>query len=238
MRLHRFYIDKYLGADRTLLQDRDLMHQWRSVFRYNVGSEVLLFDGRGGEYVYIIETIDNREAWVRLLEERGGVVPKNKITLFISLIKKDNLELVIEKATELGVSKIVPVLSERSEKKGFNLERAKRIVIEASEQCGRADVPEITSIKQLVDSIEEAEGEIIVFDPSGESFELKAKSLEGQQTSSSKLKTLSLFVGPEGGWSPKELELFKNGKAQILSVGPLILRAETAAIAALSLLTL
>lgn len=230
MRLHRFYIDKYLGADRTLLQDRDLMHQWRSVFRYNVGSEVLLFDGRGGEYVYIIETIDNREAWVRLLEERGGVVPKNKITLFISLIKKDNLELVIEKATELGVSKIVPVLSERSEKKGFNLERAKRIVIEASEQCGRADVPEITSIKQLVDSIEEAEGEVIIFDPTGTPPPSPLPLIRGGGTT----PPVSLFIGPEGGWSPKELELFKNGKVQVLCLGPLVLRAETAAIAALA----
>ncbi len=237
MRLHRFYIKKDLGSDRTLLQDRDLMHQWRSVFRYNVGSEVVLFDGRGSEYLYVIETINNREAWVRLLEERGGVVPKNKISLYISLIKKDNLELVIEKATELGVSKIIPILSERSEKKGFNLERAKRIAIEASEQCGRADVPEINSIKQLADSIEETEGGVIILEPSSTS-PLTPLLAKKRGTENYNLESVNLFIGPEGGWSPKELDLFKQKEAQVYSLGSLVLRAETAAIAALSLLVL
>lgn len=229
MRLHRFYINIPLEYKKTLIKDERLIHQWRDVFRYNVGSEVVLFDGSGNEFDAVIETINNREANVRLVEERKGIIPKNKITLYISLIKKDNLELVVEKATELGVSKIIPILSERSEKKSFNLERAKKIAIEASEQCGRADVPEITSIKQLVDSIEEAEGETIVFDPSGDSLH------------NSKLinhNSCSLFIGPEGGWSPKELDLFKDKNAQVYSLGTLILRAETAVIAALSLLTL
>lgn len=239
MRLHRFYINKGLGNHRTLIQDRDLLHQWRSVFRYNVGSEVILFDGSGNEFDAVIESLNNREAWVRLLEERGGIIPERKIGLYISLIKRDNLELIIQKATELGVSKIVPILSERSEKKGFNLERAKRIAVEASEQCGRADVPEITSIKQLVDSIEEAEGEVIIFDPSGAPFSKNNSPLipllqQEREAENYSLQSINLFIGPEGGWSPKELELFKNGKAQVFSLGPLVLRAETAAIAALA----
>lgn len=234
MRLQRFYINFPLEHTRETLKDERLIHQWRNVFRYNVGSEVILFDGSGNEYDSVIEKLNNREAEVRLVSERKGIVPERRILLFQSLIKKDKMEWVIEKATELGVSKIVPIVSERSEKKGFNLERAKKIAIEASEQCGRADVPEITSSQQLAASIQECEGKIIAFDPSGESLELGAKSLERKKESealSSKLAPLSLFIGPEGGWTEKELEIFKQKEAKILSLGPLTLRAETAAIA-------
>lgn len=234
MRLHRFYINFPLEHTREVIKDERLIHQWRNVFRYNVGSEVIVFDGGGQEYDAVIEKLNNREAEVRLVSERKGTVPDKKITLCQSLIKKDKMEWVVEKATELGVSKIIPIVSERSEKKGFNIDRANKIAIEASEQCGRANVPEIESSQQLEASIGSCEGEIIVFDPSGSPF--------SSSLISNNYNLASIFVGPEGGWSEKELELFKQkarpnasgGRgAQVLSLGPLTLRAETASIAAL-----
>lgn len=237
MRVHRFFIKERVVADKFCISDERLIHQWRNVFRYNVGSQVVLFDGSGGEFDAVIERMTNREADVSIISKRKGVIPEKKIVLFQSLVKKDNMEWIAEKATELGVSKIVPVLSERSEKKGLNIERLEKIIVEASEQCGRADVPEMGSIEQLATSIEGLEGEFVVFDSSGESLELRAKSLEKRSdsdTSSSKLQALSLFVGPEGGWSETEIEKFKKAGAQVCSLGKLTLRAETAAIAALS----
>lgn len=231
MRLHRFYINFPLEHTREKIKDERLIHQWRDVFRYNVGSEVLLFDGSGQEYDAVIEKLSNREAEVRLVSERKGIVPDKKITLFQSLIKKDKMEWVIEKATELGVSKIVPIVSERSEKKGFNIERAKKIAIEASEQCGRADMPVLESSKQLVDSIKDCEGQIIIFDPSGSVF------VPSNLTTNYSLPT-TIFIGPEGGWTDKEIERFKDLKIEIFSLGKLILRAETAAIVALGALKL
>ncbi len=231
MRLHRFYIDKPIEYRTFSIKDERLIHQWRDVFRYNVGSQVVLFDGSGNEFEAVLESINNREAEVIIGEQRKWIVPKDKITLCVSLIKKDNLELVVEKATELGVSKIIPIISERSEKKGFNLERAKKIAIEASEQCGRADVPEIKEVMNLESGIMNCNEDIIVFDPSGITTPPPSPLPLGEGAEGE----VSIFIGPEGGWSPKELEIFKNKKARIYSMGLLVLRAETAAIAALSL---
>lgn len=229
MRLHRFYISQKIEHTKTIIKDEKLIHQWRNVFRYNIGSEVILFDGGGQECDAVIEKMNNREAEVRLVSERKGIVPEKKIILYQSLIKKDKIEWVVEKATELGVSKIVPIVSERSEKKSFNIERAKKIAIEASEQCGRADVPEIESIMGLEECIMDEKGEKIIFDLNGESF------------SSSIIHNtypISLFIGPEGGWSPSEIEKFKDLNIKIYSLGKLTLRAETAAIVALGVLGL
>lgn len=225
MRLHRFFVDKPLEHTHEIIKDERLIHQWRDVFRYNIGSEIILFDGKGSEFDSVIEKMNNREAEIRLVSERKGIVPDKKIILYQSLIKKDKMEWVVEKATELGVSKITPIISERSEKKGFNIERAKKIAIEAAEQCGRADVPEIGEIVNLIEMLKSCENAII-FDPSGSSFD--CLNLEA---SYSKLTTI--FIGPEGGWTEKELETFKQKGAQMFSLGPLTLRAETAAIAAL-----
>ena len=229
MRLHRFYINTPLEHTKTQVRDESLIHQWRNVFRYNVASEVILFDGSGQEYDAVIEHLSNREATVRLVRERKGVVPEKNITLLISLIKKDKLEWIVEKATELGVSKIVPIISERSEKKGFNIGRARKIMIEAAEQCGRADVPEIGQIMNLEACIMNYAENALVMDPS-------AAPVHNSHFITH--NSLSIFVGPEGGWTEKEIERFKEAKMEIFSLGKLTLRTETAAIAALTVLGL
>jgi len=229
MRLHRFFLDNPIEHTKTVIKDERLIHQWRDVFRYNVGSEVIVFDGSGTEFDAVIEKMTNREAEIRLVSERKGIVPDREVVLYQSLIKKDKMEWVVEKATELGVSKIISIISERSEKKGFNLERARKIAIEASEQCGRADVPVIESSQQLVASIKDLEGEIIVFDKDNSSPTPSLTTREGATP-----PPVSIFIGPEGGWTEREIEIFKQKGAQVLSLGSLTLRAETAAIVALA----
>jgi 16S rRNA (uracil1498-N3)-methyltransferase len=228
MRLHRFYINKPIEGENVEVKDEELLHQWRNVFRYNTGSEIVLFDGSGFEFYALIEKLSNREAELRVVSKKEGIVPKNKITLYQSLIKKDKMEWVVEKATELGVSKIVPLLSERSEKKGFNIERARKIAVEASEQCGRTDVPKIGEVIQLNEAIEKAEN-AVVFDKNGIAPPPNPLP-EGEGVP----KETSIFIGSEGGWSEKELNLFKQKGAEILSLGPLTLRAETAAVVAIA----
>ena len=141
------------------------------------------------------------------------------------------MEWVVEKATELGVSKIVPIISDRSEKKGFNIERARKIAVEASEQCGRADVPEIREVENLEASIKNYSS-AVVFDSSGITKGDPWPEPSGQRS------PLVIFIGPEGGWTSKEIERFKKEKMEIFSLGNLILRAETAAITALATLIL
>src|SRR3989344_3031214 len=116
MRLHRFFIDKRIeGREITVTEER-LINQWKNVFRYKIGDRVLIFDGNGKEFLGEILGIMNHEVRIMVLETKEGKMPEKRIILCQSLIKKDNMEWVVEKATELGVSKIIPILSERSEK--------------------------------------------------------------------------------------------------------------------------
>ncbi len=243
MRLHRFYLNTELKGKRVKIDDEVIVHQWRNVFRYNVGNQVVLFDGSGFEYVCTINVLNNREAEVEVLEKRGSIIPKNKITLFQAIVKKDKMEWVVEKATELGVSKIVPTISERSEKKNINMERLRKIAIEASEQCGRGDVPEVGESVDYEECIMNyGKGAFIFHTTSPLATPDPLLDLgEGENIfhdSKFKLHNSVLFIGPEGGWSEKEVELAKAHGAQIHSLGPLTLRAETAAIAALAKLVI
>ncbi len=154
-------------------------------------------------------------------------MPTRKIRLFTALVKKDNFETIAEKATELGVTDVIPVLAERSEKKGLNEKRLKKIVIEASEQSGRGDVPAIHAVidlKMAIESLGE-DARAVAFHTEGELFDRKDVPND---------EDVSVFIGPEGGWSPDELDMFHKHDVPVRCLGPQVLRAETAVIAALS----
>lgn len=231
MRIHRFYIGTPILDKKIEISDRELIHQWKSVFRYNVGSQVILFDGSGKDFLCIITLLSNSSTSVEVVEELdGGEKPKRDVTLCMALIKKDNFELIAEKATELGVTRIIPILCERSEKKNLNMERIRKIVIEASEQSGRGTVPEIREIRELGELLQEGN--------------LPNKKLlmhlDGKHINDviDNEEEIAIFIGPEGGWSENELMVFKTFGVDNISLGSQVLRAETAAIATLSLLLL
>ncbi len=240
MRLHRFLIEEVIGgAEEIMITDSELIHQWKNVFRFTTGTRLILFDGSGFEYLGLIDRLSNLGAKVRILsKEDKNNVPYPEICLFAALIKKDNFEWIIEKATELGVSQIVPVLCDRSEKKGLNMVRAKKIMKEASEQSGRVKLPRLNepqALEDLLKSIKIGDEEnlkIFSIDPKGK---IKFGNLASKWK---EVKEIGVLVGPEGGWSERELELFRLKKIPIYSLGPQILRAETAAIAVASLLIL
>lgn len=234
MRLHRFYIKTPISGDTFDITDRDLVHQWRSVFRYNVGSQVILFDGSGIDYLCILTSLRNLGATVSVIKKTqtpDGTSRKN-VWLCMALIKKDNFELAVQKASELGASHIVPVICEHSEKRKLNMDRMQKIAVEASEQSGRGDIMTVHPIMKLSDLLQSGvlPQEKVVFHPTGISFK--------QYRDSTKEVSFALFVGPEGGFSDKELELFKTYNMPVVSLGSQILRAETAAIAVSSLFLL
>ncbi|MFA5841490.1 MAG: RsmE family RNA methyltransferase [Candidatus Paceibacterota bacterium] len=227
MRLHRFYIKEKIGdKEKIIVQDERIVHQWRNVFRMVVGEKVVLFDGSGSDYISEITSLGKNEAEVSITERKKGIIPDREVWLFFSLIKKDNVELVLQKCTEVGAAHFVPMISERSEKKGLNVERAEKILIEASEQCGRSDVPELREITSLSDAVKKYKDELklVAFDYSGLSYFPKPVH-----------HPLGLFVGPEGGFTENEIALFKENKIPVYSLGSLTLRAETAAITASAL---
>lgn len=221
MRLHRFFIEQKIGEEKNVvIRDIELFHQLKNVFRYNVGSQVILLDNSGFEFGSIILSFAKGELKFEIFKKTQGLVPKRNIHLFQSLIKKDNFEWVLEKGTELGVSNFTPLLSERSEKKGLNMERGRKIIKEASEQSGRGELPELHELRKLPELLENPPENAVVFDSSGSPF----------STFNFTLSTFNLLIGPEGGWGDKELQMFREKSIPIYSLGKQTLRAETAAI--------
>jgi 16S rRNA (uracil1498-N3)-methyltransferase len=245
MRLHRFYISEKVGDEKEItLTDPELIHQMVNVFRFGTADKVILFDGSGFEFEAEIITVTKKEIKFNIIKvsEKDMKQEKN-ISLYISLIKKSNFELAAEKCTEVGVSEIHPIISERSEKKDLNIERLNKIVKEASEQSGRVTLPEVFDINSLEEAVTQAvsEGkECVTFHTDSDALtspnlfnrprhqnDTPSSSDEGDSS-----KPTAAFVGPEGGWSEAEINLFKKNNFKILSLGQNILRAETAAIVA------
>ncbi len=225
MKLHRFFVEGKIPKEGEFsVTNETLLNQWRNVLRMEEGSNVVLFSGDGSESLCEFVSLSKKNALLKVIETKKGLVLEREVTLYIALIKKDNFELVLEKATELGVSHIVPVQADRSEKKGVNYDRAKKILREASEQSGRAVVPTISEII----SVEKLPSDVIVFDPRGE---ISAREYFTRHTTA----PVALFIGPEGGFTDTEMDFFRARNIPVVSTGPQILRAETAAIVALTL---
>lgn len=233
MRTHRFFIKQQIGTTKKIeIEDMKLAHQWKKVLRFQVGQEVILFDNTGMEYRAVVSRIGNKDAEVQIVSgRRGEGTQPIPVFMYVALAKRDAFEWVLEKGTELGVTGFVPVLTERSEKKKLNHERAQKIIIEASEQSGRVFLPEVFEPIDLSETLHGLglPGITIALDPRGGSFDPK-EYRRGER--------VNVFIGPEGGFTEKEITLFKENNIPVLALGKSVLRFETAAIAAGSLLIL
>lgn len=230
MRLHRFFVSEPIdGRESVVFHDAGLAHQFRNVFRFTVGGQVILFDNSGYEYHAMISELQIDSVTFSIISKREGESdPSRELHLFFSMIKKDKFEWILEKGTELGVTTFCPIISDRSEKKNINLERAEKIIREASEQSGRTILPTIEEPKNLSDVLFQ-EFPCFAFDPKGDVF-----TVEHAQ----KYSPLGIFVGPEGGWTEREIFLFKQNDVRVYSLGSPILKAETAALAISALILL
>lgn len=240
MRLHRFYIYEHnlnehlCSGDQFILGDKNIQHQLLKVLRYKPGQKIVLFNGDGFEYTTVLEDIlESREVKLKIIDkEQNLTIPKKEVILCQSLIKKDNFDWIVQKATEIGVSKIVPIISERSEKKTLNIERINRIAIEAAEQSGQGSLTCLSEIVSLEDFFINNSSPVVVFHREGKPFH------EYMNQEDQKREPVSIFIGPEGGWSQTELDTFTKHRTEMLTLGKNILRAETAAIVASALFLL
>ncbi|MBI2013865.1 MAG: 16S rRNA (uracil(1498)-N(3))-methyltransferase [Candidatus Colwellbacteria bacterium] len=230
MKLHRFIINETLESGKLLrVSDEDVVKQIRNVLRLRIGDKLVLGDGASCEAVAEIQDFGNGFIMFKVLEiSQNKSESEADITLYCSVLKRDNFELVVQKTTEVGIKEIVPIVAKRTVKLNLNLERLRIIAKEAAEQSGRAVVPKIHEVISFNEAVKNAGGVMInhntLFDISGEpinDLKLKTKNLK-----------LNLWVGPEGGWDESELTAAKEAGFKIVSLGKLTLRAETAAIIA------
>jgi 16S rRNA (uracil1498-N3)-methyltransferase len=230
MRLHRFYVLQPLGEE-VVIEDVPTIKQWLKVFRYTQGDSVIVFNGDSYEYVYQLQETSHTRCVLTLIEKKPGLISTRKSYLYLACIKKDLFELVCEKATECGVTDIIPIITDRTEKKHLNEERLRTIIKEASEQSGRGNILTLHSTVTLRDALTHVHTLTSIDN-------IYVATLFGQpiadilkQPRKEEPTPLAFFVGPEGGWTPEEESLFEHDNLQRVSLGNTTLRAETAGIA-------
>ena len=228
--MHRFYLQQELNKEILIVKDRSLVHQIKDVLKIIKGEQVVFFSDApeylGFDFTFELKNIEAGSAAFmprEKLENRRE--SSKKLVLYQSLIKKDKFEWVLEKATEVGVAEIVPMISARSEKKSINIPRCQITLKEAAEQSGRAIIPKL----QNEISFEKA---ILMAQNSGHKTYFADVSEKENMVRGAGDKHTNLFIGPEGGWEEREIFSAQRANSEIISLGRLTLRSETAAVIA------
>ncbi len=229
MARRRFYVDSVRGGQAELAGEA-ARHLAR-VLRAETGQRYEISDGRAAYLAEVASAGKDRVAF-RILEELPSREPALAVTLLAALVKFDRFEWVIEKATELGVAEIVPVEAERSEKGLLEaarkrVDRWRRVAFESGQQARRLRPPVIADPRRLAENLDPAGTRYFLEEESGAVPLAHTAGTGGE---------FALAVGPEGGWTEAERARFNAAGWQAVSLGPFILRAETAAIAAVSVL--
>jgi len=225
----RLYHPNSIVENSTNLLSKEHTHYVVNVMRLKRGSIINFFNIEG-EWESEIVFLEKERVEVKFLKKVKEPQKKNKIELAICLVKKNPMEIILQKATELGVSKIIPIISERTEIKELNYDRAKKIVIEATEQSNQMFPPEILKVVKLKDFLK--------------NLDQTTKLLFGDVNSKDNLsiekfknfKSLNILIGPEGDFSPSERELILSFSQVVpFTISKNILRSDTAVISAISL---
>ena len=221
----RLFISNEFKQGTDIYLSDNSLHYLRNVMRRQAGDNILIFNGQEGEWLSTIKTLTKKEGILTLLHQTRQQETEKKLILCPALIKKENFDWVLQKATELGATDIYPLLTDRSVVLKLNLERANTIVREAAEQCERLSIPKIHQPAKLKD----------LFKHLPEEAQPVCLSERGQTTAQlEKQKTYAFCIGPEGGWTPDELSFFEQNNAVFWHLGSTILRAETASVSALA----
>ncbi len=230
--MHRFFVDK----DRIPVITGSDVHHIRDVLRLKAGDELKMLDGTGTVYSAKISEIKKERVICDILSSRNEEkTPEVKVTLAQCLPKAKKMDLIVQKCTELGAQRIIPVLSERSIPRSGKLERWKKIAKEAAEQSGRSFIPEISPLTKFEDLLKMKNEFDLALIP----WELeKRTTLKKVLTTHhpNHLTTILILIGPEGGFSRDEVERARSAGFIAVSLGPRILRTETAAMAMLSMI--
>jgi 16S rRNA (uracil1498-N3)-methyltransferase len=215
-----------------------LARRMANVLRLRPGEYVQLFDGSGIEARVLLESVRPAAVDARVVERVSGPPPPPAdVRLYVAVAKGERFDWLVEKATELDVARIVPIVTARSVVKaegGARLERWRRIAAEAAEQCGRGTVPAVAAPVRFADAIGAAEGALLMpYEAAGPGAPTVGRVIADITP---RPGIVSVIVGPEGGFEPAEVERALAAGARVATLGRRILRVETAAIAALVLI--
>lgn len=224
--MHRFIGNFDLSKKELFINDFDFINQARNVLRLKIGDKLILCDGNLNEAVAEIANLNKEFAELKILETyKNKNEPENYVVLYCPILKKENFEWVVQKAVEVGVKEITPIITTRTVKLGLNFERLNKIIKEAAEQSGRGVLLKLNEAINFNEAVTEAKNknEINLFFNTGE---------HPLGSSASKLNKIGVFVGPEGGWDEEEIKIAQSNGFALVGLGNTVLRAETAVIVA------
>jgi 16S rRNA (uracil1498-N3)-methyltransferase len=232
----RLYVEQPLVAGAIVAADDRALHYLRNVMRRAPGDALVLFNGRDGEFEAEIASLDKRKAELKVTRLRRAQDTVPDLVLCFAPLKKDAIDFLIEKATELGVAAFQPVITRRTVASRINLERLRANAIEAAEQTERLTIPEVRapiSFDALVSSWEPSRHMILCAE-SGPALPI-ADAFRALTPNVSYTNAWAIFCGPEGGFHVSELDRLRTLPfVTPVGLGPRILRADTAALTALA----
>lgn len=223
----RLFVEQPLGAGLTVPVEGNAAHYLVQVMRVRPGDVVLLFNGRDGEWLACADDVRKRDLVLRCERQTRPLEAVPDFWLCVAPIRKGRIDLVAEKACELGVARLQPVLTRRAVVDKLNLDRLRAHLIEAAEQCGRTALPDLAPMVALDALLRDWPTERTLFfadEEGGDPLDAAVAARPGPA---------ALLIGPEGGFDDAERTAIRaHPSARAISLGPRILRAETAAIAA------
>lgn len=226
----RLYVEQTLGQGQRLALSKEQSHYLFGVMRQEVGAHLAVFNGREGEWLARIEVANKRNGVLELAEQRRPQQDPPDLWLIFAPIKKARTDFIVEKAAEMGAARILPVQTQFTNSERIRQERLQAHAVEAAEQCGGTYVPEVTDLQKLSKLLDgwDATRQLLFCD----------EALAGSSSPMAGLAKgpWAILIGPEGGFSDAERDKLRALPfAHPVSLGPRILRADTAAVAAMTL---
>lgn len=228
----RLYVEHPLGAGQTVPLDRDQAHYLFGVMRLSAGAPVALFNGKDGEWLAEVAEAGKRGGTLVCQKQSKPLQLPPDLWLMFAPIKKARTDFIVEKAAEMGAARILPVQTEFTNSERIRQDRLQAHAVEAAEQCGGTYVPEVAELQKLPRLLDAwpQDRQLMFCDEAevGNALQLAAQTQQGAPW--------AILIGPEGGFSESERKrLHALPQSHVVSLGPRILRADTAAVAAMTL---
>jgi 16S rRNA (uracil1498-N3)-methyltransferase len=235
-RLPRLYVQSPLEPGREAVSSEEQLHYLRNVMRRQIGDDVVLFNGEDGEWRATIQSLSKDRASFNLIEQTRKQLNESDLWLYFAPVKRDALDFMVEKASELGACMMQPVMTAHTNAERVNTDRLQLIACEAAEQCERLTIPSIEEPISLKEMLEQfPRDRVLILCAEAGHVTPIGEALRRLAPAGLTWRKSAILIGPEGGFNADELKALRSMPNTVaVSLGPRILRAETAAIAALS----